>query len=130
MKKMKLIVILGLASALAADTMGNEASIAFHPSTGALAVTAGERMVWQSGAHGLWRLAFRDGTTLAAADFATNAVPGGTFTVMTESGATRLVWRSPQADVAVTAQPVQEGRDEFYGFNAPMGQTITPSGRR
>ncbi len=96
---MKFALTLGcLIAACAAQADG----VSFNSTTGAMTVEQNGKVLWQSGPHGLWRIRFRDKSYLSAADFATNAVPGGSFTL--EPGTTpRLVWRSPVADVTVTA---------------------------
>lgn len=94
--------------------------LSFHPATGALTVSENGRVLWQSGPYGLWRLRFRDTAFLSAADFATNAVPGGTFRAATTGAVTRLVWTSPVADVAVTATPAPDGRA------TDLRATVTP----
>lgn len=82
--------------------------VSFDRETGAVRVEQNGRILWQSGPHGLWRIRFRDKTFLSAADFATNAVPGGTFRC--EDGGRRLVWASPQADVVVHAETASDGK--------------------
>ena len=67
-----------------------------------LAVSAASAGVLDSvGEHGLWRLAFEDGQTLSAADFATNAVTGGAYSLVPASDGERRLWTSPAVDVEI-----------------------------
>ncbi|MGN0846178.1 MAG: hypothetical protein ACI4RA_02195 [Kiritimatiellia bacterium] len=101
---MKLALTLGCLAVVGSTAAGG---FSFDASTGALSVEQNGQTLWRSGPHGLWRIRFRDGSFLSAADFATNAVSGGSFKY--EANGTRLVWTSPVADVAVTAEPATDG---------------------
>lgn len=79
--------------------------VSFDSGTGDLAVGQDGLRLWTSGEHGLWRIRFRGGSFLSAADFATNAVVGGSFRMAVAGAETRLEWRSPKADVTVVAVP-------------------------
>ena len=99
------------------------AGVAFDPQTGSLTTGPEGRVLWRSGEDGLWRIRFRDKTSLSAADFATNAVAGGSFACTTSGTVTRLVWMSSVADVTVEAVSSEDGS------SADLRAEVTPHGR-
>jgi len=115
---MRMCVAWGLSLGLSAWVWGGTR----FADDGNLVTEAGRDVLWQSGEHGLWRLAFRNGKTLSAADFATNGVPGGSFRRVSD---THLVWTSPAADVTVTAQAAEDGATDLVATVTPhAGETL------
>lgn len=88
---------------------GGADGVSFDARTGAMTVGQDGRTLWTSGEHGLWRIRFRDGSCLSAADFATNGVAGGAFKMTGDGTDVRLEWRSSRADVTVVAVPSAGG---------------------
>lgn len=69
--------------------------------------------IWTGGEYGLWRMTFKDGSTLDARRAA--ALPGTEVKVSaTEGGGFLGVWKGPEVAVRVTARPVG-GTVEFRG---------------
>ena len=129
-----LTIVTGIACVRGHGEAGNATSISggsyeavFSSTDGSLVALSqkGKKgSILSSGEYGLWHVRFQDGTELKASDFqAGSAERALDFEAVPGAKAVRLVYRSAEAEVAVTVTGRPDGLD-FVGEITPKAKTV------
>jgi len=129
-----LAIVAGIACVRRHGEAGNAISVSggsyeavFSPANGsllALTQKGKKGSILSSGAYGLWHVRFQDGTELKASDFhAGSEERSFGCEALPDAKAVRLVYRSAEAEVAVTVTGRPDGLD-FVGEITPKAKTV------